>query len=328
MAEDRESGEFKDAGQTEPVDISGFYEMALKPFQEYVRNQNAQIGKMLAESAAVRFGPVLPRIVVNSPLIQMNAMAETFRRQMADLTGFNDMVRQAVKPLAEAYRPPQWHSVFGSLGDIINRLYPENLRHDIPDPDDLEKLLVEEGIPLMWVPGPQTVRALLDATDAIARRRIIGRRWKGIASDCEAVLEEVEHRDVQDARSFALEAARALRAGHASAAQALSANLLDSLLQRHFDQAVRIQLTTNDFKTKGIKFKLEDHKFKVACTFAPVWYAHAKYYPKNGDPIPRSFGRHASAHGVSRTQYSRINAVYALMLVTSVIKFFDTELPK
>jgi hypothetical protein len=31
---------------------------------------------------------------------------------------------------------------------------------------------------------------------------------------------------------------------------------------------------------------------------------------------------------VSRTQYSRINAVYGLMLVTSALKFFDVELKR
>ncbi|AKV72207.1 hypothetical protein SXIM_00003 [Streptomyces xiamenensis] len=104
--------------------------------------------------------------------------------------------------------------------------------------------------------------------------------------------------------------------------------MLDSLLQRHFSKALRIKLTKNDFKEKGIRFELDAYKFKVACTFAPVWYAHARYYPADGDPIPRTFGRHPSAHGVSRLQYSRINTIYALMLVTTVIKFFDTELPR
>jgi hypothetical protein len=72
-----------------------------------VWNQNAWIGKMLAESAAVRMRPVLPRIVVDSPLTRMTAFTENLRRQMADLTGFNDMVRKALEPLAATYRPPQ-----------------------------------------------------------------------------------------------------------------------------------------------------------------------------------------------------------------------------
>lgn len=76
------------------------------------------------------------------------------------------------------------------------------------------------------------------------------------------------------------------------------------------------------------KFDLNDYQIRVALTFAPVWYAHAEYWPKNGDPLPRVFGRHPSAHGVPCTQYSRINAVYGLMLVTSALKFFDAELKR
>ncbi|MEV0962843.1 hypothetical protein AB0J25_09640 [Streptomyces sp. NPDC049910] len=315
-----------DVDQGEPVDLSRFYASTIKPLQEYLDGQNAQIRKMLTGMAAAQMRPTLPRIVVENPLIRMSAAAETLRKQVADMTGFNDMIRQALQPMHDFY-PAQWQNVFASLAEATRRLYPENLRDAAPQIRDLEKLLVDEGIPLMWVPGPRTVRALLDAPTAVARRRTIGQRWEDIVEDCEAVLEEVKHPAMQDACGFALDVVAALRAGHTNPAQALAANLLDSLLQRHFDKAARVQLTNNDFKSNGIKFQLDDYKFKVACTFAPVWYAHAKYYPKNGDPIPRTFGRHPSAHGVSRAQYSRINALYALMLVTSVIKFFDTELP-
>ncbi|WP_405789305.1 hypothetical protein OG753_18930 [Streptomyces sp. NBC_00029] len=147
----------------------------------------------------------------------------------------------------------------------------------------METLLVDEGIPLMWVPGPGTVQAFLDAADAAARRRLIGQRWKGITNYCEGVLDAVKHPDLQAARSFALDVVNALRDGHTSAAQALAANLLDSILQRDLSQALRVELTRNNFKKNGDKFKLDAYKFRTACTFAPVWYAHAKYYPANGD---------------------------------------------
>lgn len=315
---------------------SSLYAAALKGAG--VQAQYAWIGKLIASSTMMRMPvvprvtvPVVPRVVDFSHLTQISGIGAGLQKQIASMTSLNDMIRQAISPITASITAsflPEWHGLFASLADLSRRLYPENLREAAPGLDDLELLLIDEGIPLMWVPGASTVQALLDAPDAPTRRAIIGRRWKGIATDCEHILSGVTHSALQGARGFGQECVAALRDGHASAAQALASNLLDSVLQRHFDKPIRIKLTKNDFKAKGVKFELDDYKFKAACTFAPVWCAHAKYVPSNGDPIPRTFGRHPSTHGVSRAQYSRVNAVYALMLVTSVIKFFDTELAR
>lgn len=50
-----------------------------------------------------------------------------------------------------------------------------------------------------------------------------------------------------------------------------------------------------------------------------IWGAHGEFWPDKGDKIPRSYSRHGSVHGVSRRQYSRINAVLALMHVVSLL---------
>jgi len=252
-------------------------------------------------------------------------IGETIGKQLAEAAGLNAMLRETMEPLHEHFRE-YWRGVFETLGSLRDAIYPPNLRDAAPSVKEFEQLLLEEGIPLMWVPGPKVVRALLDAPDAVGRRHIIGRRWKGIVNDCETVIVGVDHPDLRDARGFALDCVAALRDGHTNPAQALAANLLDSLMRSHFDEPDRKKLTSN--KKDKAKFDLNDYEVRVALTFAPVWYAHAEYWPKNGDPIPRVFGRHPSAHGVSRTQYSRINAVYGLMLVTSVLKFFDAELER
>ncbi|MGW1928631.1 hypothetical protein [Streptomyces sp. NPDC001919] len=304
--------------------LSGIHESLFRPLHSYLEHQN-HLARFVAAAARMQEFAV-PRVPVVVP--GLNTAIEAMHAQMADLTGFNDAITQALAPLtAGAFQTAHWHRVFASMAQAARGAYPENLRELTPELAEMETLFVDEGIPLMWVPGPGTVQALLEAPDAAARRRLIGQRWRGIANDCEGVLDKVKHPDLQDARSFALDVVNALRDGHTSAAQALAANLLDSVLQRHLSEAKRIELTKNDFKNKGVKFKLDAYKFKMACTFAPVWYAHARYYASKGDAIPRTFGRHPSAHGVSKNQYSRINTVYALMLVTSVIKYFDTELP-
>ncbi|MFC8202234.1 hypothetical protein ACFUTV_43685 [Streptomyces sp. NPDC057298] len=281
---------------------------AFQPLTDYYRTTMAEALRPLAET-----------------VIATRGIGEAIGKQLAEAAGVNAMLGETFAPLHEHFRE-YWAGVFEGLGSLKERIYPPNLHDATPTVDEFELLLLEEGIPLMWVPGPKVVRALLDAPDAVGRRQTIGRRWKGIVNDCEAVIEDVDHPDLQASRNFAFDCVAALCDGHNNPAQALAANLLDSLMRAHFDEPDRKKLTFN--KKGRAKFDLDDYDMRVALTFAPVWYAHAEFWPKNGDPIPRVFGRHPSAHGVSRSQYSRINAVYGLMLVTSVLKFFDVELER
>lgn len=290
-----------------PVDPFGLAR-AFQPLTDYCRTTIAETLRPLAET-----------------VISTSRIGEAIGRQVAEAAGLNARLRETLEPLNEHFRE-YWRDFFETLGSLKERIYPPNLHDATPSVEEFEQLLLEEGIPLMWVPGPKMVSALLDAADAGERRRVIGRRWKGIINDCEAVIDSVDHPSLQDSRNFAFDCVDALRDGHSNPAQALAANLLDSLMHTHFKKHDRVKLTSN--KKGGAKFDLNDYQIRVALTFAPVWYAHAEYWPKNGDPIPRVFGRHPSAHGVSRTQYSRINAVYGLMLVTSVLKFFDVELER
>ncbi|WP_435212582.1 hypothetical protein [Streptomyces sp. bgisy034] len=218
--------------------------------------------------------------------------------------------------------------LFESLGDFAKRNFPENW--DGVDGSlfkGFRSILIDEGIPLMWVPGPIVVEALLTADSASARRDIIGSRWMEIVSDCEAVLHGIDHPKLSDDCYFALGCIAALRDGHVNPAQSLAANLLDTVLG-YLDKSTRTQRTKNSFKQNGVKFDLDEHEFRVAFTFAPVWCAHATFWVSQGDSIPSTFGRHPSVHAVSRVQYSRINAVIGLMVVASVLKFFDLELPR
>jgi hypothetical protein len=226
---------------------------------EPLGNINAQLAKMIGEVFA-------PRI--------RTAIGIKLTKQLANAIGLNATMRQALEPLNDQLRE-RWRELFASFDTLAARLYPANLRDVRPSRSELEQVLLDEGIPLIWVPGPKVVRALLDAPDAATRRRIIGRRWKGIVNDCEAATTGVDHPDLQTARGFALDCVAALRAGHANPAQALAANLVDSLLRAHLNEADRKRVTLN--KKGGARFDLSDYGIRVALTFAPVWYAHAAW---------------------------------------------------
>ncbi|NED31876.1 hypothetical protein [Streptomyces sp. SID8499] len=293
--------------------------------QNWAMNAFSPISKMLQESATFRLN-----LTKNFPTIAppLAAQVTQLQKQLQGMYTFNSSLRTLIESVNRSYAP-QWQHIFESIRDFQSRIFPENWDGvSRPGIDDFESLLIDEGIALMWVPGPKVIQALLDASTAAERRRIISRRWKGIVTDCETVLSNVTHPSLQDSKEFGLDCVRALQEGHTAPAQALAGNLLDSVLRSNFDDAARLEVTRNNFKKNGVRFNLEDYKIRAAFTFAPVWCAHAKYKTEDGDPIPRTFGRHPTTHAVSRAQYSRINAVMGLMLVTSVIKFFDTEMER
>ncbi|KAF3465467.1 hypothetical protein [Streptomyces sp. Tu 3180] len=301
----------------------GSMDPLIKWQQNWARNMFPPISRMLQESAAFRLN-----LTKNIPTIvpPLAAQVTQLQEQLRGMHAFNSSLRTLIESVNRSYAP-QWERIFESIRDFQSRIFPENWEGvNRPGVAEFESLLIDEGIALMWVPGPKAIQALLDASTAAERRRIISRRWKGIVTDCEVALSDVTHPSLQEPKKFGLDCVRALQEGHAAPAQALAGNLLDSVLRSNFDNADRLKVTRNNFKNNGVRFNLDDYKIRAAFTFAPVWCAHAKYKTEDGDPIPRTFGRHPTTHAVSLAQYSRINAVMGLMLVTSVIKFFDTEM--
>lgn len=232
-------------------------------------------------------------------------------------------ISSVLEPILRAHRR-QFAGIFQALDELRQELYPPNCRGvEGLDIAALEVILLDEGIPLAAVPRPTTVQDLVDALDASQRRTILGRRWRSITTDCTRVLEGCTDASLGPDLRFARKIIDALRAGHPEAAQALAANLLDSLLRKHFDHSARVAITAN--KSAGPRLVLDDYVVRVACTIAPVWAAYAQFYTDKGDPIPRTFARHASAHAVSATQYTRTNAVIGVMLATSVLWLLDRE---
>jgi hypothetical protein len=216
----------------------------------------------------------------------------------------------------------QWDELFAGVRKLDGRLLPPNWQGvKIPSVELLETILLDEGIPLAWVPSQELLIAILDAPDGAARRRIIGSRWRRVVSDCEASQAEVSSGDLQPHCVFASDAVRALRDGHQAAAQALAANLLDSIIRQNVDLTLNKTVTATG--KKRARIDLDDYQIETSFTMAPIWRAYEEYWESKGDPIPRAFGRHPSAHAVSRTQYSRINAVIAIMLVTSLLRLLD-----
>jgi hypothetical protein len=262
----------------------------------------------------------LPKLKIDIPALKLD-----YSVLFPDLAATQKKLWETLRPSIDAI---QWlqHDQFA---DIIKKVQaatraalPPNWRDEsISIPKDLEVLLLDEGLALAWVPPLKTIKRLFEAKTAQERRRILGRRWQSITRACIAELEGIDEPALAEYIEFALKAARTLLSGNHEPAQALSANLLDTMLRQNFNNKDRETITG-----RKTRLNIDDYPIRVAIVLGGIWGSFGQFWTNNGDPIPRKFTRHGSAHGVSRRQYSRINSLIALMHVVSLLKLLESDL--
>jgi hypothetical protein len=188
--------------------------------------------------------------------------------------------------------------------------------------EEVEAVVMLDGIALYGLPRQELAEKLIRAETTAARRAILGRRWRAVSADCRAAVDACNSSTVAPYVSFAVAALDALDGEHTEAAQALAASLLDTVVNGYFGKQ-RSGLTPNGKTTTPAEY--EKFTLREFIVFAPLWQAYQKYKIEDGDPIPNTFSRHASVHGVSARQFSRRNAVQAVLFVSSLLLFLDEE---
>ena len=164
------------------------------------------------------------------------------------------------------------------------------------------------------------MRRLFAAETSQQRRTIIGGSWKRIAEAARAELDHVTAPRLKHHLAFAHNAIDAVLGGNHHAGQALAANLLDSILRSELTSSDRRSITS-----QKNRLDIDDYPLRLALVLGGIWGAHGEYWPDKGDQIPLQFSRHASAHGVSKRQYSRINATISLMHMTALLRVIQSD---
>lgn len=236
--------------------------------------------------------------------------------------GWNDQLAK----IAGLYATQQadWlRSIAPGLGSLRGRFFPTNLQGiEKLSLEDIEQVVMLDGIALYEIPRVEIAERLVRASSSSGRRDILGRKWREIVADCRTTLESCKSAEVVQMIRFATDAIDALEGGNATSAQSLAGSLVDTLLRRYLPKTKPLILPGR--KTKNADAYL-DFSVRKYIALAPIWQAYQSYYPDNGDRVPRTFNRHATAHTVGSQQYSRRNAVQGLMLVCGLLKFIDAQ---
>ncbi|WP_235567511.1 hypothetical protein [Microbacterium sp. Root280D1] len=203
---------------------------------------------------------------------------------------------------------------------------PSNWRGVETEPDELEdevRAILEEGIPLAWVPSARVIELLLAAPDASSRRRVISNNHKGIVTSCERLVSRLAQKRALLYGDMIRKAINALRDGHVEAAQSLATNVLDTLVTQHSKAALQAPLgvVTNVASYK----KFRKRSWRLTLAVHPVTTIMSGRYTV--DDRPDGYRRNATAHAITRHQYNRINTVLAIMNATSLLTCFVRDTP-
>ena len=239
----------------------------------------------------VAWRPVVPPDLFRVVSKHQEIWAKTLRRFAA---GFEEQLR--------AGAPPNWQ--FGE---------------DWPKLAMISETVKQDGIPLAWVPRGDIVVRLVHAEGIEGRRAILADREADIVQDCFTCLDDVDAPELAEFVANAREAIRAFQDQHAKPAQALATVVLDAVL--------RLLFAAPNFSYGGIRRQLADvwdnaplQYMRSALVLAAIPGALEQFWPDRGDPVPVRFNRHASAHTVYAEQFTRTNALVAIMIITSLLR--------
>ncbi|MEU0837344.1 hypothetical protein [Streptomyces sp. NPDC005969] len=276
---------------------------------------------------------------------------EPLQHVIADSQHYQQMIRQAVEPLqhliADSSRyqqmirdsmpdlsgiMPQIDSRwFRGLADtlttvhrVIERVFPSNWHGESLDYTAMVPVL-EEGIPLAWVPSAPVIRDLLAATDGQARARVLEVNTEEIVTACRKALSAVTQPDLQQQTALLDDCLTMIEVNLSSGAQALAASVWDTVYRAVWRADPSLN-TAGFFKYKDVakklpKVDLDDStllQFRQACVFTPFGKASDDFYDSH--PVPSAFNRHATTHAAGASQYSTANALTALMLAVSLVR--------
>lgn len=289
---------------------------ALKPFLD-------------AQSAWQRQFAATNSIFISSDIFKRVALAQSNLNLVASqLTKNIDFgLAESVAKVAANFAEQQatWlRSIDLPIAAMRANFYPPNLRAiEGLKFEEVEQVVMVDGIPLYGLPRTATAEALIRAEGASERRMILGRRWKGISADCRMAVEGCTSESAAPYRPFAVAALNALDAGHAAAAQALAGSLVDAILSSYFGKD-RYKYTP-DRKGKRTKDAYDEFSVRQFIAFAPMWQTYQKFFVTDGDKVPMTFSRNATAHTVHPRQFNRRNAVLGLMVACSLLCRLDEE---
>ncbi len=259
----------------------------LEPTLEIMQQQLAKNRQVVESTLGEQLAQNM-RVLEPTLEIMQQQLAKTFGDSLAET-----LARAAV--LRRPINPPNW---------------PDDVSQS-----EVRKLIGETGWSLTYVPRAEIISTLLNAETG-ARGEVLLAHAEEITADCRACLGGVTQSEVSHLVNALRQALDALDAGFLIPAQATLGPVLSEVIN----------------KTWGLSFAAAAKKLEEDPGLMPMpdfWFwliastiprALGGFHCENGDEVPDRFNRHAIAHTVDPRQYTKLNTLAGLLLVTGLVR--------
>ena len=207
------------------------------------------------------------------------------------------------------------------------RIPPElpNWSHGV-DFDDAGKIALDEGIPLAYVPPAEIVTKILAAPSAAGRRQVLADETSAITNACQVIVTAAKVTAAfPEYTPLAQAAVRAFADGHHQAAQSLAVNVTESFVREWVAETyrkVKEHVLESDPAQADPNEPWIPSRLRLEMMILPLLTFYADWFPNRGTPAPVELSRHVTAHQATAEHYTPLNALVAVMLMTSLLAGF------
>lgn len=247
----------------------------------------------------LRLSPELTRSFAN-----MEQALAPIREAVASMLDWSRLVESLIDP-----------AIFERVRDLVARRRPPNWS-EIEDWRRGAAFVEESGWAIVWLPRSEVVSALIDAAPD-DRESVLVSRSPTLVEDALECAKAIQHGDLQFIGECAAEIADSIREGRYRAGQALAASVLTELIQGILGHK-RLAEVHTEYGQPWEEQSIRLLRFALITSTIPK--ALSNFYRDKGDQMQSSFNRHAVAHGASPVQFTELNALVGLLLVTALTR--------
>jgi hypothetical protein len=240
------------------------------------------------------------RIAIEGPTRQVN---EAYQRLSRLLEGYD------IERILEQAR------TIGEQLEVATReSLPVNWRElSLDDAEEIEALVREQGVPLVWVPGAELTAKLVGETTGSGAMLILLANQEAVLADVEQALNEVTDPDFALLVEKAQKAIAALRDDHGDAAQALAAAVFTAALEPGLELAELKEVRDEAEKQDPDQATFATYRGTLVLQLA------ARYVQGRGYEMP-GFNRSTTLHRIEKEQYCPEHNLAAVMAAAAVLR--------